>query len=282
MPTRTAVAAAAPLWVRHHVDGSRQQAVVVHSGLHAVYAAVTDGARTRWVGVLSARSSFVPCGMRTTWPDLSDLLVGAAPSLGDQVSIGGGAFEIGSFSFHVGRTVDAAVPPLDATASRAMANVLRSLLAGRQAAVRSELSDASLDLLEDGDPAAVAMLLGRGGGLTPVGDDVLCGWLAVIGAARPGPCPVALEVAETAGHATTPLSATLLDRARSGDVLPEFRHLLVQLRRYATSGTHGELETSVERVLAIGHTSGTGMLLGSLIALDHLTHAPPKARNSRT
>lgn len=282
MPTCTAVAAAAPLWVRDHIDGPRQQGFIVHSGLHAVYVAVTDGTAPRCVGVLSARSSFVPCGMRTTWPDLSVLLLGGeATSPGDAVIIGGGTLEIGSTSVRIGRTVDASVPSLNLTAASVMARMLRSSLAGREASVRSELSSTSLDLLEDGDPAAVAMLLGRGSGLTPVGDDVLAGWLAVTGAARPGPCSVALEVAETADQATTLLSATLLDRAGAGDVLPEFRQLLVQMGTQAARGTPGELGDTVERVLAIGHTSGTGMLLGCLIALDHLTQTHRKARNSR-
>ncbi|MGJ9423951.1 DUF2877 domain-containing protein [Aeromicrobium sp. CF3.5] len=282
MPARTVVAAAAPLWVRRHVDGPRQQAIVVHRGPHAIYAAVPDGASTRCVGVLSARSSFVPCGMQTTWPDLSDLLAGeSAPGPGDAVSIGGGAFEIGTTSIRIGRTLDATVPVLDATAAGVMAQMLRSSLAGREEAVRAELSSDSLDLLADADPRAVAMLLGRGSGLTPVGDDVLCGWLAVIAATLADePHALALEVAVAAEQATTLLSATLLDRAVSGDVLPEFRQLLVQLRHGAAHGTTDQLDSCVDSVLAIGHTSGAGMLLGCLIALDHLTHAHPTARNS--
>lgn len=282
MLARTVVAAAAPPWVRRHVDGPRQQAVVVHRGLHAIYAAVPDGASTRCVGVLSARSSFVPCGMQTTWPDLSDLLADeSAPDPGDAVSIGGGTFEIGATSIRIGRTLDAAVPVLDVAAAGAMAQMLRSSLAGREEAVRAELSPDSLDLLAGADPGAVAMLLGRGSGLTPVGDDVLCGWLAVAAATRSDdPHPLALEVAAAAEHATTLLSATLLDRAVSGDVLPEFRQLLLQLRAGVAHGTTDQLDSHVDSVLAIGHTSGAGLLLGCLIALDHLTHVHSTARNS--
>ena len=64
-------------------------------------------------------------------------------------------------------------------------------------------------------------LVGRGDGLTPLGDDVLCGWLAARArrVARPtrrrrGPC--------AAPRRTTLLSATLLDCALHGEVLPEF------------------------------------------------------------
>ncbi len=280
MPARTDVAAAAPLWVRQQVDAPQRRARILHSGSHAVYVAVTDGTARRCVGLLSARSTFVPCGMRTTGPDLSALLAGdEVPPPGAEVSIGGGTLEIGSTSIRIGRTVDAAAPSLDASAAGAMADLLRSVLAGREAAVRTELSSTSLALLQGGDPAAVALLLGRGSGLTPVGDDVLSGWLAVTGAARPGPCSVALEVTATAERATTLLSATLLDRACAGDVLPEFRRLLMHLRGHRGEDAPGRLDTSVERVLSIGHTSGTGMLLGCLIALDHLKQTPPTARN---
>lgn len=286
MPARTVVAAAAPSWVRGHVDGPRQEAVVVHRGLHAIYAAVPEGPGTRCVGLLSARSSFVPCGMQTTWPDLADLLTGAgSPLPGDAVRIGGGSLEIGSTTVHIGRTLDASVPTLDVAAAEATASMLRTVLAGRADTIRAELSATSLDLLAAGDRAAVALMLGRGSGLTPVGDDVLCGWLAVEAATRigsaltNGPSAVALAVTEMADTATTQLSATLLDRAVAGDVLPEFRQLLLHLRRSVAHGTTDQLDTCVDRVLAIGHTSGAGLLLGCLIALDHLTHAHPTVRN---
>lgn len=282
MSTCTSVAAAAPRWVRDLVDGPKRDVPIVHSGLHAIYVAVTDGAAPRCVGVLSARSSFAPCGMRTTLADLSELLVrGGAPAPGDVASIGGGTLEVGSTHVRIGRTVDTSMPSLDPAATSDMSQMLKVSLGGREQSVRSELSSASLSLLQDGDPTAVMMLLGRGSGLTPVGDDVLAGWLAITGAARPGFCPVALEVARKSDHATTLLSATLLDRAASGDVVPEFRQLAVHMRLQVETGTPGELDSVIDRILEIGHTSGAGMLLGCLIALDHLKQAPPTARDSR-
>ena len=78
-------------------------------------------------------------------------------------------------------------------------------------------------LARSGGPGAidVASLVGRGDGLTPYGDDVLCGWLAVHRAAG-----IATPEVDTAVRGlwdrTTLLSATLLDCAMHGEVIPEF------------------------------------------------------------
>ncbi len=65
---------------------------------------------------------------------------------------------------------------------------------------------------------------------------------------------------------TTLLSATLLDCARRGDVVPEFRRLLVDLTGPDTAG----LDDSLTALLRVGHTSGAGLALGTLLALRHL------------
>ena len=68
--------------------------------------------------------------------------------------------------------------------------------------------------------SAVGRLLGRGEGLTPLGDDVICGWLAARRAT--GVTTPEVDAAVRSGlHRTTLLSATLLDCALHGEVLPE-------------------------------------------------------------
>jgi hypothetical protein len=109
-----------------------------------------------------------------------------------------------------------------------------------------------------GTPGAidVASLVGRGDGLTPYGDDVLCGWLSVTrgaGIATPVEDAALRELAET----TTLLSATLLDCAMAGEVVPEFRAWL--------AGTG-----SVEDVERIGHSSGRGLVEGARLAFSGL------------
>jgi hypothetical protein len=109
-----------------------------------------------------------------------------------------------------------------------------------------------------GTPGAVdpAALVGRGDGLTPYGDDVLCGWLAVTRAAGV-PTPEVDEQVRALAPTTTLLSATLLECAMAGEVVPEFGAWL--------TGTG-----SAEAVERIGHSSGRGLLEGARLALDGL------------
>ena len=109
-----------------------------------------------------------------------------------------------------------------------------------------------------GQPGAVdvADLVGRGDGLTPYGDDVLCGWLAVTRGAGIETPEVDAEIRTLAGT-TTLLSATLLECAMAGEVLPEFAAWL--------AGTG-----PVEAVERIGHTSGRGLVEGARRAMSGL------------
>ena len=115
-----------------------------------------------------------------------------------------------------------------------------------------------------GTPGAVdvASLVGRGDGLTPYGDDVLCGWLAVLRAAGVATPEVDAAVLG-ALHRTTLLSATLLDCAMHGEVIPEFAAYVTSL------GTAAEPDRAAA-LAAVGHTSGSGMLDGARLALTAL------------
>ena len=139
-------------------------------------------------------------------------------------SVRGGVLHLGDHPVVVGRLVDVTVPRLPLT----------------------------------GSPGAVdvAALVGRGDGLTPYGDDVLCGWLAVARAAGLETPEVDAAVRALA-PTTTLLSATLLDCAMAGEAVPEFVAWL--------AGT-GPLE-AVER---IGHSSGRGLVEGARLALSGL------------
>ena len=95
--------------------------------------------------------------------------------------------------------------------------------------------------------------IGRGDGLTPYGDDVACGWLATRYAA--GLRTPADEV-RAAGRRTTLLSATLLDCALHGEVLPEFAAWLAR---------RGAAEEAA--LTAVGASSGRGLLEGARLAL---------------
>lgn len=260
MTARTRIPAAAPAWVRSVVAGRERAARVVHQGVDAVYLEV-DGS---CLGVLSAAATAVPCAARTTLPRLSQDLLG-----GDLARVGDGRLALGGADVVVVRTVDASVPRLGPSEVAVAGRRLGGTVGNRVDHVRAELPAEAVEALAAGDPGAVPTLLGRGSGLTPVGDDVLAGWVAteVAASARTSDeTPVGAAVALHASAATTLLSATLLACARRGDVIPEFRSLLLAL-----TDPDGPVDDSVDALLEVGHTSGAGLVLGTLLALRHLS-----------
>jgi hypothetical protein len=212
-----------------------------------VYAEV-DG---RCVGLLAHSAVQVPCGIRTTLPSLD-----ARP--GDAVRLHGrGRLTVAGYDVQARRTVP--VRPVRFRDRARAGSTLRRLLLPRLAPVLAELPRAGLQALGAGDPAAVPQLLGRGSGLTPLGDDVLCGWLAC----TPGQSRVAAEVARLAPQRTTVLSTTLLDCARHAETVPEFGRLAAALDRDDAE----DCAAAVDDLVAVGHTSGAGLALGCLVAL---------------
>jgi hypothetical protein len=90
-------------------------------------------------------------------------------------------------------------------------------------------------------------LAGRGPGLTPLGDDILVGYLAAAALAGTSGAAVAAWAART-GRVTTALSRTLLRLAARG-ALPEAAHHLL-------------VDGDPEPLLAFGASSGKGIAFG--------------------
>ena len=111
-------------------------------------------------------------------------------------------------------------------------------------------------------PDMVKQLLGRGDGLTPLGDDVLSGWIATHRAAGVA-TPEVDDAVRSGLHRTTLLSATLLDCALHGECVPELGRFLRAV------GTPTETDRATE-LRAVGGTSGAGLLHGARLALDEL------------
>jgi hypothetical protein len=154
------------------------------------------------------------------------------------IEVRDGSFVIGGTPTRVGRLRDAAVPRLDLPPA-------------------SPPATGTLTAHEAAD------LLGRGDGLTPAGDDLLCGWLAVHRAA--GRATPEVDAAVRARlHRTTLLSATLLECALAGEAVPQVRAWLRALRTPAE-------RSAARAVLDIGHTSGRALLHGGRRALAELT-----------
>jgi hypothetical protein len=176
------------------------------------------------VGVVSHRATAVPCALRAT--------VDALPEA-SRARLDTGVLHLDDEALPIGRVVDVRAP-----------------------AVRTRATTPAPA------PGDVATMVGRGDGLTPYDDDVLCGWLAVHRAAAIATDEVDAAVRACLGR-TTLLSATLLDCAMHGEVIPEFGRWLAAL------DTPAEAELA-DALGAVGHTSGRGLLQGARAALTHL------------
>jgi hypothetical protein len=107
--------------------------------------------------------------------------------------------------------------------------------------------------------AAAGRRAGRGGGTTPAGDDLLAGALAVLRALRgPGDALADALAAAVRPHLrrTTSLSATLLRHAARGEVAEPAQAVLAAL------AAPERLPLAVQRLLAIGHSSGRDLAAG--------------------
>jgi hypothetical protein len=243
--------------------------------LHQVPTALYVEVAGRCVGVVAPAAAQVPCALR-----VSDAQVLAQP--GAKAYLERGTLYLTDDPLVVGRFVDVRVPRIDPDRilRRAAGPAVVPTVPPRRepeglAAYEGHLVPLPFHGKEPEGLAAynplpttldretVHRLVGHGGGLTPLGDDVLCGWLAVLHATD----RLAAEVADLVREAmprTTVLSATLLDCALHGEVLPEFATYVAAL------GTPDEPDAA-GRLMAIGHTSGAGLWFGAEHALRTLT-----------
>jgi hypothetical protein len=115
-------------------------------------------------------------------------------------------------------------------------------------------------------------LAGLGPGLTPSGDDTLCGFAAVMALLSPYLTRdglslrwVAEVIASTARSRTTKLSVTLLGHAARGEVAEHIGDVLLALALPIEG--HENVLRAAKRLLAFGATSGSDTLLGILLGL---------------
>lgn len=256
------VTGAAPAWVGTRLTGPQHRGTVIHAGSDAVYVRSHEDV----IGVLSRHATPVPCAVATRLDSLTDLSDhGRLPLVGDDVTIGSGGIDFAGSQVRVGRYVDFTMPAIDPAGAMRMRERLAAAVEGLSRP--DELSSEVLASLRTRPADALMRTLGQGSGLTPFGDDVVCGVMATLIAAA-DPCAAALgELAVgLAPERTTALSATLLHRAAQGDVLPAFAALV-----RAIADHPDQAAASTTRLLRTGHTSGAGMLLGLELALDHIT-----------
>ena len=230
---------------------------MLHQSPAALYVEVAG----RCVGVVAPVAAQVPCALRLSAQvsGVSAQVVLAAGAVSPYVERG--TLYLAGHPLRVGRFVDVRVPRID------LGRVLRA--ASPRIAEARPPRPAAAGLAALGnlspliDPQTLQGLVGNGGGLTPLGDDVLAGWLAVLVATDHLTDDVTTAVRACLDR-TTLLSATLLDCALHGEVLPEFATYVAAL------GTPAE-DAAATRLMAIGHTSGAGLWFGARHALTTLS-----------
>jgi hypothetical protein len=210
----TLPAAASPLTL-DLVTGPSRQAVVLAAFPTALYLGLPEHSRV--LPVVTSDALVLPTAVRLAEPGPHDW--GVEP--GDVVTLGG---DLVALPRHGIRIVRSWRP--------------RRIEAGRA-------NPATLDW------APLLAQVGRGEGLTPRADDVLCGALLAaraLGMTLPATLPL---------ERTTSLSASLLEAAHAGYAVPAVLDHLA-----AVMAGSADTERTRELVLAIGHTSGAGLLEG--------------------
>jgi hypothetical protein len=126
--------------------------------------------------------------------------------------------------------------------------------------------------------SAVRDIVGTGHGLTPSGDDVLIGALALLDALgeRRAHANLARAVDLIPPGLTSPLSHCFLRTAAAG-------HVGEGLHAAVSSILRGDADSAIAAIRDIGHSSGWDMMAGIVTALDAVTRGimPPCAADSR-
>ncbi|KRE43828.1 oxamate carbamoyltransferase subunit AllH family protein [Knoellia sp. Soil729] len=221
----TIPAAASPLTL-DLVAGPSQQAVVLAAFPTALYLGRPEHAKV--LPVVTRDALILPTALRLAEPGPHDWGVDA----GDVVTLGGGLVALPGHGIRVVRSWRP-----------------RRVTIGSPSAVTV-------------DWTSLLAQVGRGEGLTPRADDVLCGALLAaraLGVSLPATLPV---------ERTTSLSASLLEAAHAGYAVPA-------VIDHVTAVVAGSADTTSTReaVLAIGHTSGAGLLEG-IDLVRNTSHCP--------
>jgi hypothetical protein len=193
---------------------------------------------------------------------LVPISVGGAPVSRGPIFFGHGAISLAGARWPVLKWWNPGVPPLDLPTA---VSPFGPELLGAAA----ELPAEGLAAIATGDSArAVDLLIGTGPGLTPAGDEALCGALAALAAWAPdSPARRDLATAVSAATArTTAISAALLRSAVAGCAVPPLIRLLTALSAGDLVGIHA----AGQELTAGGASCGPALAVGAIHQLRQL------------
>ncbi|MYS83975.1 DUF2877 domain-containing protein [Embleya scabrispora] len=190
--------------------------------------------------------------------------------------IGDGRVSLGALDVTVVRWWTPPRPPApgDAETVRTGRAALRTALGpvrtGLSGRARADLADLGRYAATDSERAGAAALrlIGLGPGLTPSGDDALCGFLLAQRLLDPEPTggrradTLGARVAAHAPGRTTDLSAALLGHAARGDGCAQLVDLI------GAVGRSTDVLPRLHRLLTVGHTSGADLAHGVLAGAE--------------
>ena len=272
-----AVAASA---VADLIDGTERPAIVLSARPGAVVVRVETGAGPRCVCLLAHGLTRLPNGVHADPADLAD--PPPAPTAG---SVGASRIRVGNLAFAVVRRWDSRVRRIEvstaglAVVQRAVGAADRGVPDPPVARLGVALAAAAAGRAAGDLSPAVHELVGLGRGLTPGGDDVLAG--ACVGLRSVGRSDLVDRLAAgltDVDDRTTTLSADLLRLARDGHACGEAWQVLGALHAAARQPARRPgLTVAIDRLLAVGHTSGADLATGLLLGLYAGVTGPPVA-----
>jgi hypothetical protein len=257
------VAAAASTALQPVLGGPPRPASWLGASASGLY--LQTGGRPSVLAILAHDAVRLPCGLLLPHTSAEMPLAGLVPPgrAAAPCTVGGGTVNWTGPAGPVAIVPVRQWAPARVSPGAVAAAALDQVMAGLPEPACADVDAGLLSGLRGADPAAlVPLLLGRGSGLTPSGDDVLAGFL--IGGRAFGADVTALrrEVRQRAPDATTALSATLLWHAARGECIDEVAAMAAAL------AGRGAPESALGRLLAVGHTSGAALAWG-LTAAAH-------------
>jgi hypothetical protein len=152
-------------------------------------------------------------------------------------------------------------------------------LGGRLAAAGRALGESVRAGNADQAAVAAARMIGLGSGLTPAGDDFLCGLMAALWWTSPQGTAEASFLTEwgaalaTELDTTTAVGATMIECAIGGSFCGVLRDLAAELARSRTGDRPAALLAALGRLCGMGHSSGMDTAAGFLFGVSLRTGA---------